>query len=38
VIEVTLPRPRLLSSPALLTLKASLLRELGVGEPAEGAS
>jgi len=32
VIEVTLPRPRVLSSPELLALKASLLRELGVDE------
>ena len=32
VIEVTLPRPRVLSSPELLALKASILRELGVDE------
>ena len=37
VIDVTLPRPRLLSSPALLALKASILKELGIGEVAEGA-
>ena len=37
VIDVTLPRPRLLSSPALLELKASILKELGIGEVAEGA-
>jgi ABC-type nitrate/sulfonate/bicarbonate transport system ATPase subunit len=37
VIDVTLPRPRLLSSPALLALKASILTELGIGEVAEGA-
>ena len=32
VIDVALPRPRSLSSPDLLGLKASLLKELGVGE------
>jgi ABC-type nitrate/sulfonate/bicarbonate transport system ATPase subunit len=37
VIDVTLPRPRLLSSPALLALKASILTALGLGEVAEGA-
>jgi ABC-type nitrate/sulfonate/bicarbonate transport system ATPase subunit len=37
VIDVTLPRPRLLSGPALLALKASILTELGIGEVAEGA-
>jgi ABC-type nitrate/sulfonate/bicarbonate transport system ATPase subunit len=37
VIDVTLPRPRLLSSAALLALKASILTELGIGEVAEGA-
>jgi len=37
VIDVTLPRPRLLSGPALLALKASILTELGSGEVAEGA-
>jgi ABC-type nitrate/sulfonate/bicarbonate transport system ATPase subunit len=37
VIDVTLPRPRLLSSPALLALKASILKELGIGEASEGA-
>ena len=37
VIDVTLPRPRLLSSPALLALKASILKELGIGETSEGA-
>ena len=37
VIDVTLPRPRLLSGPALLALKASILKELGIGEVAEGA-
>jgi ABC-type nitrate/sulfonate/bicarbonate transport system ATPase subunit len=37
VIDVTLPRPRLLSGPALLELKASILKELGIGEVAEGA-
>ena len=36
VIEVTLPRPRVLSSPELLALKASILRELGVDERAGG--
>ena len=37
VIDVTLPRPRLLSSPALLALKASILKELGIGETSEGS-
>ena len=37
MIDVTLPRPRLLSGPALLELKASILKELGIGEVAEGA-
>ena len=37
VIDVTLPRPRLLSSPALLALKASILKELGISEATEGA-
>ena len=35
MIEVTLPRPRVLSNPALLALKASILRELGVDERAD---
>ena len=34
VVEVTLPRPRSLSNPELIALKASLLRELGVDEQA----
>jgi ABC-type nitrate/sulfonate/bicarbonate transport system ATPase subunit len=34
VVEVTLPRPRALSNPELIALKASLLRELGVDEQA----
>jgi len=34
VIEVVLPRPRTLSSPELLALKVSILRELGVDEGA----
>jgi ABC-type nitrate/sulfonate/bicarbonate transport system ATPase subunit len=33
VIEVKLPRPRVLSNPELLALKASILRELGVDDP-----
>jgi ABC-type nitrate/sulfonate/bicarbonate transport system ATPase subunit len=33
-IDVTLPRPRVLSSPKLLALKAEILRELGVVENA----
>ena len=33
VIEVKLPRPRVLSNPELLALKASILCELGVGDP-----
>ena len=37
VIDVTLPRPRSLSSPDLLALKASLLKELGVDESWDGA-
>ena len=37
VIEVKLPRPRALSSPELLALKASILHELGVDEPAGGS-
>ena len=36
VIEVNLPRPRVLSNPELLTLKASILRELGVDELEDG--
>jgi ABC-type nitrate/sulfonate/bicarbonate transport system ATPase subunit len=32
VIDVKAPRPRVLSSPELLALKASILRELGVDE------
>ena len=36
VIEVKVPRPRVLSNPELLTLKASILRELGVDDRAEG--
>ena len=32
VIDVAPPRPRSLSSPDFLGLKASLLKELGVGE------
>jgi ABC-type nitrate/sulfonate/bicarbonate transport system ATPase subunit len=36
VIEVSLPRPRALSSPELLAMKASILRALGVDEQAEG--
>jgi ABC-type nitrate/sulfonate/bicarbonate transport system ATPase subunit len=35
VIEVKPARPRVLSSPDLLALKASILRELGVGEPLD---
>ena len=30
VVEVKLPRPRVLSNPEILALKASILRELGV--------
>jgi ABC-type nitrate/sulfonate/bicarbonate transport system ATPase subunit len=37
VIEVKVPRPRVLSNPELLALKASILRELGVDERAEGS-
>ena len=33
-IDVTLPRPRALSSPEMLALKASILRELGVDGPS----
>jgi ABC-type nitrate/sulfonate/bicarbonate transport system ATPase subunit len=36
VIEVNLPRPRVLSNPELLTLKASILRELGVDDLEDG--
>jgi ABC-type nitrate/sulfonate/bicarbonate transport system ATPase subunit len=36
VIEVKLPRPRVLSNPELLALKASILRELGVDELEDG--
>jgi ABC-type nitrate/sulfonate/bicarbonate transport system ATPase subunit len=36
VIEVKLPRPRVLWNPELLALKASILREFGVDERAEG--
>jgi ABC-type nitrate/sulfonate/bicarbonate transport system ATPase subunit len=35
VIEVPLPRPRVLSNPELLALKALILRELGVDERAD---
>ena len=35
VIEVALPRPRALSDPALIALKASILIELGVDERAD---
>ena len=35
VVEVGLPRPRSANDPALLALKASLLRELGVDEEME---
>jgi NitT/TauT family transport system ATP-binding protein len=35
VIEVPLPRPRVLSTPELLGLKALILRELGVDERAD---
>jgi hypothetical protein len=38
VIEVKLPRPRVLSNPELLALKASILRELGVDDPGAGSS
>jgi ABC-type nitrate/sulfonate/bicarbonate transport system ATPase subunit len=38
VVDVTLPRPRQLSSPDLLALKASLLKELGVSESTFDAS
>src|SRR5712664_1146007 len=38
VVEVTLPRPRALSNPELIALKASLLRELGVDERAGESS
>ena len=37
VVDVALPRPRSLSSPGLLALKASLLKELGVYESSDGA-
>jgi ABC-type nitrate/sulfonate/bicarbonate transport system ATPase subunit len=37
VVDVGLARPRSLSSPDLLALKASLLKELGVDESSEGA-
>jgi ABC-type nitrate/sulfonate/bicarbonate transport system ATPase subunit len=39
VIEITAPRPRLLSSPELVAMKVALLRALGVdeGAPAPGA-
>ncbi len=37
VIEVKLPRPRVLSNPELLALKASILRELGVDDPGAGS-
>jgi ABC-type nitrate/sulfonate/bicarbonate transport system ATPase subunit len=37
VVDVDLPRPRSLSSPDLLALKASLLKELGVDELSDGA-
>ena len=36
VIEVKLPRPRVLSNPEILALKASILRELGVDDLAAG--
>jgi ABC-type nitrate/sulfonate/bicarbonate transport system ATPase subunit len=36
VVELKVPRPRVLSHPELLALKASILRELGVDERAEG--
>jgi ABC-type nitrate/sulfonate/bicarbonate transport system ATPase subunit len=35
VVEVPLPRPRVLSNPELLALKALLLRELGVDDRAD---
>ena len=35
MIEVTVPRPRALSDPALIALKASILTELGVDERAD---
>jgi ABC-type nitrate/sulfonate/bicarbonate transport system ATPase subunit len=38
VVEVTLPRPRALSDPRLIELKAGLLRELGVDERAGESS
>jgi NitT/TauT family transport system ATP-binding protein len=37
VIEVKLPRPRALTHPELLAMKAGILRELGVDERAEEA-
>jgi ABC-type nitrate/sulfonate/bicarbonate transport system ATPase subunit len=37
VVELKVPRPRVLSNPELLALKASILRELGVDERAEGS-
>ena len=36
VVEVRLPRPRVLSNPEILALKASILRELGVDDLAAG--
>jgi ABC-type nitrate/sulfonate/bicarbonate transport system ATPase subunit len=36
VVELKVPRPRALSNPDLLALKASILRELGVDERTEG--
>ena len=36
VVDVVLSRPRSLSSPDLLALKASLLKELGVDESSDG--
>jgi ABC-type nitrate/sulfonate/bicarbonate transport system ATPase subunit len=36
VVELKVPRPRALSNPDLLALKASILRELGVDEGTEG--
>ena len=36
VVDVALARPRSLSSPDLLALKASLLKELGVDESSDG--
>ena len=34
MIEIAAPRPRVLSSPDLVAMKAALLRELGVDEDA----